>query len=85
MSKTIIRDGQQTNLPANVCEAAELRPSDQVDWRFENGEIRGRKVAGDERRTLDLDDVDANTLLPKGATLLAEGILAAVREDREGR
>ncbi len=34
----------QTVLPADVCEAAGLSASDRVDWRFEGGEIRGRKL-----------------------------------------
>jgi antitoxin component of MazEF toxin-antitoxin module len=44
LSATAIREKRQTTLPADVVEAAELKPGDQVDWRFENGEIRGRKL-----------------------------------------
>ena len=43
MSATVIRDKRQTTLPADVSDAAGLKPGDQVDWRFEDGEIRGRK------------------------------------------
>ena len=45
MSATAIREERQTTLPADVSEAAGLKPGDQVDWRFEEGEIRGRKIA----------------------------------------
>ncbi|HWY75096.1 MAG TPA: AbrB/MazE/SpoVT family DNA-binding domain-containing protein [Verrucomicrobiae bacterium] len=50
MSATIVREKRQTTLPADVVEAAGLRVNDQVDWRFEGGEIRGRKLepAGSE-------------------------------------
>jgi bifunctional DNA-binding transcriptional regulator/antitoxin component of YhaV-PrlF toxin-antitoxin module len=44
MSATIVRAKRQTTLPEEVCEAAGIRIHDQVDWRFENGEIRGRKL-----------------------------------------
>jgi len=35
---------RQTTLPEDVCQAAGIRIHDQVDWRFEEGEIRGRKL-----------------------------------------
>jgi hypothetical protein len=44
MSATVIDEKLQTTLPADVCRAAGLGTSDQVDWRFEDGEIRGRKL-----------------------------------------
>jgi bifunctional DNA-binding transcriptional regulator/antitoxin component of YhaV-PrlF toxin-antitoxin module len=44
VNATEIRDKRQTTLPAAIAEAAGLKPGDQVQWRFENGEIRGRKV-----------------------------------------
>jgi bifunctional DNA-binding transcriptional regulator/antitoxin component of YhaV-PrlF toxin-antitoxin module len=44
MSATTVREKRQTTLPLEVCEAAGLKPNDQVDWRFEDGEIRGRKL-----------------------------------------
>jgi hypothetical protein len=31
-------------LPESICEAAGLKPNDQVEWRVEAGEIRGRKL-----------------------------------------
>jgi hypothetical protein len=32
-------------LPAEVCEPARITVGDQIDWRFEADEIRGRKLA----------------------------------------
>jgi antitoxin component of MazEF toxin-antitoxin module len=32
-------------LPESVCATAGLKPNDQVEWRVEEGEIRGRKLA----------------------------------------
>ena len=45
MSATAVREQGQATLPADILEAAGLKAGDQVDWRFEEGEIRGRKVA----------------------------------------
>jgi len=44
MNATAIRPKRQVTLPSEVSEAAGLKPGDQVDWRFEGGEIRGRKL-----------------------------------------
>jgi bifunctional DNA-binding transcriptional regulator/antitoxin component of YhaV-PrlF toxin-antitoxin module len=44
MSATIVREKRQTTLPVEVCEPAGIEPGDQIDWRFEAGEIRGRKL-----------------------------------------
>lgn len=44
MSATVVRAKRQTTLPEDVCRAARIRVHDQVDWRFEQGEIRGRKL-----------------------------------------
>lgn len=44
MSATLVRAKRQTTLPEEVCLAAGIHVHDQVDWRFENGEIRGRKL-----------------------------------------
>jgi bifunctional DNA-binding transcriptional regulator/antitoxin component of YhaV-PrlF toxin-antitoxin module len=45
MSTAAIGEQRQTTLPADISEAAGLKPGDQVDWRFEDGEIRGRKLS----------------------------------------
>jgi hypothetical protein len=44
MSATIVRAKRQTTLPEDVCQAAGIRIRDQVDWRYQDGEIRGRKL-----------------------------------------
>ena len=45
MSATAIREKRETTLPQDVSEAAGLAPGDRVDWRLEEGEIRGKKLA----------------------------------------
>jgi hypothetical protein len=47
MSATLVRAKRQTTLPEDVCVAAGIR---EVDWRFENGEIRGRKIVPFRRK-----------------------------------
>jgi bifunctional DNA-binding transcriptional regulator/antitoxin component of YhaV-PrlF toxin-antitoxin module len=44
MSATVVKAKRQTTLPEDVCEAAGIKIRDQMDWRFEEGEIRGRKL-----------------------------------------
>jgi hypothetical protein len=44
MSATLVRAKRETTLPEEVCKAAGINVNDHVDWRFENGEIRGRKL-----------------------------------------
>ncbi|MDB6021545.1 MAG: hypothetical protein JWQ04_1402, partial [Pedosphaera sp.] len=64
MSATIVREKRQTTLPADVVKAAGLHVNDQVDWRFEDGEIRGRKLVAakaEEVEILGIDDVDPKT------------------------
>jgi bifunctional DNA-binding transcriptional regulator/antitoxin component of YhaV-PrlF toxin-antitoxin module len=54
MSATVVREKNQTTLPADVLEAAGIRPKDQVDWTFEDGKIIGRKLQRvEEIETLD--------------------------------
>jgi bifunctional DNA-binding transcriptional regulator/antitoxin component of YhaV-PrlF toxin-antitoxin module len=83
MSATTIREKRETTLPAEVCEAAGLSPGDQVDWRIEDGEIRGRKVEPESCQVLDFDDVDPETLAPKIGLITEESIVRSIREDRE--
>jgi bifunctional DNA-binding transcriptional regulator/antitoxin component of YhaV-PrlF toxin-antitoxin module len=85
MSAAIVREKRQTTLPADVVEAAGIRVNDQVDWRFEDGEIRGRKLAPVEEEVLDIDDVDPETLAPKEGKITDESIVRAIREDRDSR
>ncbi len=44
MAATILDKKRRTTLPESICEAVDLQPNDQVEWRVENGEIRGRKL-----------------------------------------
>jgi hypothetical protein len=86
MSAPVVREKRQTTLPADVVEAAGIRVNDQVDWRFVDGEIRGRKLVADKVEVLDLDDVDLKAFMPKeGGKVIRESILAAIRADREGK
>lgn len=44
MSATVIDKKRRMTIPESVCQAVGLKPNDLVDWRVENGEIRGRKL-----------------------------------------
>ncbi len=44
MNTTVIDKKRRMTLPESVCRAIGLRPNDQVEWRVEAGEIRGRKL-----------------------------------------
>jgi antitoxin component of MazEF toxin-antitoxin module len=35
---------RRMTLPESICQAAGLQPSDRIEWRVEQGEIRGRKL-----------------------------------------
>jgi hypothetical protein len=86
MTTTIIRDPQRTTLPADVSQAAGLKPGDQVDWRFEDGEIRGRKRPASQPRRIVARLVRRGAALvcdTTGLTIEADAIAAAVREERD--
>jgi hypothetical protein len=70
-------------LPQDVSEAAGLKPGDQVDWRFEAGELRGRKLERAEAVVLGLKDMVKGGILPKGWKVDPAEIAAAVREERD--
>ncbi len=44
MNLTVLDKNHRTTLPEPICRAAGLKPNDQVEWRVEEGEIRGRKL-----------------------------------------
>jgi hypothetical protein len=44
MSATIIDKKHRMTLPESICAAVGLKPNDQVEWRVQDGEIRGRKL-----------------------------------------
>ncbi len=86
MSTTAIRDKQPAALPADVVAAAGLKPGDQVDWRFENGEIRGRKLPASEPRRIVARLVRRGGGLVcdmTGLTLDPDAIASAIREERD--
>jgi bifunctional DNA-binding transcriptional regulator/antitoxin component of YhaV-PrlF toxin-antitoxin module len=85
MSATVVREKNQTTLPADVVEAAGLKPSDKVEWRFEDGEIRGRKLVSqtEEKSRLTLAKRNGRHML--SGQISREEILAAIRADREGK
>jgi hypothetical protein len=49
MSDTFLREKNQITLPNDIVQAAGLSPSDRINWRFEHGEIVGRKLAAQPR------------------------------------
>jgi hypothetical protein len=78
MRATAVRERFQVTLPQDVGEAAELHIDDQVDWRFEEREIRGRKlVRQSPQDVLDAADVDDRTLLPKHGRITATRLRCA--------
>jgi bifunctional DNA-binding transcriptional regulator/antitoxin component of YhaV-PrlF toxin-antitoxin module len=87
MSATPIQEKGQTTLPADVCEPADLKPGDQVDWRFEDGEIRGRKLTpqSEPRRIVAKLVTKDGALVAdtSGLTIDSEAIAKAVREERD--
>ena len=44
MSATVMDKKRRVTLPESVCQAIGLKPNNQVEWRVEEGEIRGRKL-----------------------------------------
>ena len=72
-------------MPQEVVQAAGIKVDDQVDWRFEDGEIRGKKLVPEVVGVLDLKDLDPKTLAPKQGKPTRESIIKAVRADREGQ
>ena len=50
MNATVIDKKLRMTLPESVCEALDLRPNDRVEWRVEDGEIRGRKLVAQKTK-----------------------------------
>jgi hypothetical protein len=44
MSATILDKKRRMTLPESICNAVGLKPHDEIKWRVEAGEIRGRKL-----------------------------------------
>ncbi len=89
MSATVVREKRQTTIPQDVSKAAGLKPGDQVDWRFEDGEIRGRKLVNQRGKRVFAKLARRGDLLigelPKGLKLDRDAISRAIHADREGR
>ena len=55
-----------------------------MDWRFEDGEIRGRKLIPTHDEVLDVEDVDPKTLAPKiRGQVVTSSINKSIRADRD--
>ena len=88
MSATAIREKRQTTIPQDVCSAADLQPGDQVEWRFEGGEIRGRKMTPETIPVVRAKLVKRGGKLffeAPGYTITPEAIADAVDEERRSR
>jgi hypothetical protein len=85
MSATVVREKHETTLPPDVVEAAGLKVNDQVDWRFEDGEIRGRKLAPREANPKPIKVVNKDGHWMLDEPIPRDEILAAIRADREGK
>ena len=85
MNTTVVREKRQVTLPQEVVQAAGIRVDDQVDWRFEDGEIRGKKLEPEPAGVLDLEDLDPKTLAPKEGKPTRENIVKTVRAVREAQ
>jgi bifunctional DNA-binding transcriptional regulator/antitoxin component of YhaV-PrlF toxin-antitoxin module len=87
MSATAVRDKRQTTLPADVSAAAGIEPGDQIEWRFEDGEIRGRKLKPQPAvKTVTRGLVRRKGHLvmdTSGLTVDLDDIARAVREERD--
>ena len=87
MSATVIDEKLQTKLPAEICAAAGVSARDQVEWRVEDGEIRGRKLPPGPRRVTARLVARGGALVfqAEGVTIDPEGIGQAVTDERESR
>ena len=85
MSATVVREKNQTTLPADVVEAAGIRPKDQVDWSFEDGKIIGRKLMPEKDEGPRLTVVKKKGRYMLSGKVSREEIIAAIRADREGK
>lgn len=83
----MIGEKGETTLPADVCGPAGLKPGDQLSWRFEAGEIRGRKLTtpGGSRRIVARLIIRDGALVAdtQGLKIDPAAITKAVREERD--
>lgn len=80
---------RRMTLPQPVCDAIGLKPNDIVDWRVEDGEIRGRKLVrqAEPRRVVAKLVRRGGRLVfeAKGVKIDPAAIATAVKEERESR
>jgi hypothetical protein len=86
MNATVSREKRQITLPADVVKAADLRVGDLVEWRFEEGEIRGRKLAPKLTETPVVKPVRTKEgFLMWPVRVDRKRIVAVIRADRDAR
>ena len=88
MSATIVQEQRQVTLPQEVFQAAGLQVDDQVDWRFEAGETRGKKLVRPAPRPVLAQLVRQGKHLlfeAQGVRIDPEAIARAIRAERESR
>ncbi len=87
MSATIVRANMRTTLPEDVCDAAGIKVHDKVDWRFEKGEIRGRKLVARQQKIRVVRPVKYRDLLiaPQSLEIDMKRLDAELRREREAR
>jgi bifunctional DNA-binding transcriptional regulator/antitoxin component of YhaV-PrlF toxin-antitoxin module len=90
MSATIVGAKGQTTLPKDVRDAAGIRVWDHVDWRFQDGEIRGRKLRASSARPRKVRPVKFKDLLilPQSLDVDFDQVakdLASERDERDER
>ncbi len=87
MSATVVRAKRQTTLPEEVCHAAGIHIHDQVDWRFEDGEIRGRKLVPAPQKVRRVRPVKFKDLLilPQNVGVNLDRMDEELRQEREAR
>jgi hypothetical protein len=85
MSATVVREKRQTTLPADVCQAAGIRINDLVDWRFEEGEIRGRKLVPAQETVRQVHPIQFKELLilPQHLEVDLERLDEELKQERE--
>jgi len=89
MVATAIREKGRITLPQEIRQAAALETGDQVEWKVQDGEIRGRKLVAPSGRKRIFGKLvrRGNALVVdlKGFKVEPESIVKAIREDRQNR
>jgi hypothetical protein len=86
MSTSAIGPKWEIKLPTDICLAAGIQVSDTVEWRFEQGEIRGRKKQADdvvEKRLVRPEPFKDLLVLPQDIEVDWDRVTQEMKEDRE--